>query len=650
LGGLLAAGSGVVFAEPPPGTVSLWEADKGDRGTLKFGEEWGWPAQYTLKVADATKPAGKVRFVGFSNIPSASRIILSSDEFCAQNDTTDFWIELGAFQEHANYPAPGDDPALPMAALMALQKDQVAGGLRVINTHHRAGASLDGLTCVRMITSRLPGQTVPDTRLAVVPGPWVNAPDPEDNVCDSTSPAIVGRRTTAGFGLHCASPELGLKPGASAPQRPRTRYKGGYDVCPANTVITGFGYRQTPQLGYTLACRGLLDASGRPLQVVPVPQWHGPLVKEGYDFTCPDSTVLIGRKSELGAVYPTDASTWYLCGDVRSYRSTVSTATTPQKLPQASIGTLRLWSAMNPQNGTRTQFPLALDGPGTTRQYELQNHGVAQVGDKRGNNGVEQLAMEDIPSAAQITLTDDPLCDSTKGDFAVTLKAWKEGASLPQVNISDLGANDLGYPVGEGLRLEARRGQPARDKLSCIKVEVSREPGQVVPSTPVPFDLPQAWQSFKESGHDFTCSNAGVLLNARRAGDENGEAAYRCGTAQGVEVTAQAPITDVTESGWREKDDKGEEHGARIGIWVMCPFDQVLIGRGHKGDENGKSQYTCATLTADERPLAVKPDPAWQQVPAQHEFTCDAGKALVGRWHEGDETKPTAYRCGTVLR
>lgn len=655
LGGLVLMNS-ALSATPPPGTVSLWEANQLNRGTLKFWPETGWPAQYSLKVPDAAIPTGKVRFVAFSNIPSASRIVLSSDELCQQNDDTDFWIELSAAKESANYPEPDANSTLAVSALMAMQPDRLYGGLRLVKKHQKSGANLDGLACVRMVTSRLPGQVVPNEKVNVSPGPWAETKGTETGLCDNISPVIIGRRSQPlkrTYAHHCAGNAPRLNAGPNAPERPAIRYKGGQDICPTHTALWAFTGTTEKDPIFRLACRSVLDELDRPLQVVTDFNWHGPMAEKDSEFTCGDGKVLVGRKSvNEKAESAITATTWYLCGTVFGYASdTVDTSTARAN---SSTGTLKFWSPPNPQNGQAIEYALALDAFGTTRQYELRNHGVAQVAGKLANDNVEQLAIEGIPSSTQITLTDDALCDSSKGSFAITLKAWKEGASLSQTYISDLGAGDVGYPVGDGLRLEARRGQPTRNSLSCIKVELSRTPGQSVPNTPVPVNLLADWQTRKEDDHDFKC-DTGVLSGAARKGDENGEARYQCANKPGLGVIGPENIAGITESGDKAKNDHGEEEGDRVGIWVMCPFDKVMIGRGHTGDENAKSNYTCASVQEDGHQLAVRPDPQWVDPVSDsddndHQLSCGNGKALIGRWHEGDEHGLTRYRCGTLLR
>ncbi|RJL33076.1 hypothetical protein D5H75_09450 [Bailinhaonella thermotolerans] len=85
------------------------------------------------------------------------------------------------------------------------------------------------------------------------------------------------------------------------------------------------------------------------------------------------------------------------------------------------------------------------------------------------------------------------------------------------------------------------------------------------------------------------------------------------------------------------------------GVDFTCPWNQVLTGRAHKGDENGYTTYYCsrvlfngeeAQVTVGDWSLGQREDYSTYQAPWNH--------VLVGRWHTGDEKGITRYRPGTM--
>ncbi|WP_344979097.1 hypothetical protein [Streptosporangium fragile] len=81
----------------------------------------------------------------------------------------------------------------------------------------------------------------------------------------------------------------------------------------------------------------------------------------------------------------------------------------------------------------------------------------------------------------------------------------------------------------------------------------------------------------------------------------------------------------------------------------VCPADEVLIGRDHKGDENGWTKYHCGQIVIDGEPASVL-DGNWSptMVESDSHFTTSNDRVILGRRHDGDENGLTQYFTGTV--
>ena len=88
-----------------------------------------------------------------------------------------------------------------------------------------------------------------------------------------------------------------------------------------------------------------------------------------------------------------------------------------------------------------------------------------------------------------------------------------------------------------------------------------------------------------------------------------------------------------------------------------CASGTVMVGRRHSGDENGKTQYKCASLRAyDESGRSVnvsisivnaKWDSSYKQS-SDHQYRPGSQWIIVGRKHDGDENGQTAFKIAQV--
>ncbi|MVU81650.1 hypothetical protein GPX89_30980 [Nocardia sp. ET3-3] len=87
-------------------------------------------------------------------------------------------------------------------------------------------------------------------------------------------------------------------------------------------------------------------------------------------------------------------------------------------------------------------------------------------------------------------------------------------------------------------------------------------------------------------------------------------------------------------------------------LW-KCPTDRVLVGREHRGDENGTTRYRYARLVLGEGEdalTAAVSQGEWSSPirESKSRFVANRGEVLIGREHQGDESGVTRYLVGTV--
>lgn len=153
----------------------------------------------------------------------------------------------------------------------------------------------------------------------------------------------------------------------------------------------------------------------------------------------------------------------------------------------------------------------------------------------------------------------------------------------------------------------------------------------------------------KESNSSVSCTAGCCIIARQHTGDENGKTTYKQGllTAIGLkdflkyDVDLGEPIPSETQ---KESNSNFDFSDSR-----------VIVGRNHKGNENGNTYYTTCKITVKKRgikteeiPLKVETisvtnkesDGSWVQ--AIEEYN---GKTfylpMVGRVHKGDENANT---------
>lgn len=301
-------------------------------------------------------------------------------------------------------------------------------------------------------------------------------------------------------------------------------------------------------------------------------------------------------------------------------------------------------------NSKACTLPAPPAGSGKTWQYELNTVGSACFG-----TSVRKLEMVNLPSAAKILITDaywcnektEPSYDPDTKNHWIKLKTTRHPTSVPLYSIQDLYAFQPGAIISPGLQVVdkyVRPGGKLHDTASCVRITASAD----INTPPVPEEATAVaakwtdWQPEPNSG--IECAANTVMTGREHKGDETGSTRHQCArvTQEGHSATVGKPEWSIPIN---ESDREGE------GFYFSCPRNTVMTGRSHDGDENGDTQYACATLTVNGRQLEVIPDAwMWNGSEKNSKFECIHGKGvvLVGRQHQGDENGVTLYRCAKI--
>ncbi|MFI6506733.1 hypothetical protein ACIBCT_03940 [Streptosporangium sp. NPDC050855] len=81
-----------------------------------------------------------------------------------------------------------------------------------------------------------------------------------------------------------------------------------------------------------------------------------------------------------------------------------------------------------------------------------------------------------------------------------------------------------------------------------------------------------------------------------------------------------------------------------------CPANEVLIGRAHRGDENGDTTFRCGRIFIDNVQVTVLKLDFWGTVKDEneHDYRAPENRAIVGIRHDGDENGDTVYYSGAL--
>ncbi|MET8050207.1 hypothetical protein ABZU75_21670 [Streptosporangium sp. NPDC005286] len=141
----------------------------------------------------------------------------------------------------------------------------------------------------------------------------------------------------------------------------------------------------------------------------------------------------------------------------------------------------------------------------------------------------------------------------------------------------------------------------------------------------------------KESGGEFACPAGQVMTGRSHNGDENANTTYQCSwiLIDGVQV-------EVFTGDWFGYMKESNSN-------FSAPLDQVIVGRRHYGDENGATEYKTGALYLQGRQVRIT-NRTWTSAYTESGHTTQAGfnQVMTGRNHSGDENGKTQYQYGTV--
>lgn len=154
---------------------------------------------------------------------------------------------------------------------------------------------------------------------------------------------------------------------------------------------------------------------------------------------------------------------------------------------------------------------------------------------------------------------------------------------------------------------------------------------------------------YKRASQEFyLCSFNRVLTGRCHSGDENGKTWFEDAELEAVDESGNpvSGVIRVSSEEWSEwtKESSGQGFDALN--------NRVLVGREHKGDENGMTRYQTGLLKYKGKLVKVIPYPnADMCVYSSHKIMVYPKQNLViiGIKHSGDENGITTYCQGYIV-
>lgn len=155
-------------------------------------------------------------------------------------------------------------------------------------------------------------------------------------------------------------------------------------------------------------------------------------------------------------------------------------------------------------------------------------------------------------------------------------------------------------------------------------------------------DVRSISDTIKESdGTQFLCPHNTVMTGRWHKGDERGKTQYEYATLKVVDALGNTvPATiEVVDIEWSISIKESD------GVVFQAPVNRVIVGRYHKGDENGGTKYATAIVKVNGIQARTKnfEKSAWIKESAGIWFVTSADRVIVGRFHKGDENADTYY-------
>lgn len=151
----------------------------------------------------------------------------------------------------------------------------------------------------------------------------------------------------------------------------------------------------------------------------------------------------------------------------------------------------------------------------------------------------------------------------------------------------------------------------------------------------------------KESGSYFLCPSNTVMTGRYHKGDENGQTQYEYATLKAVDVNGNLVSGAITveDIRWDSyiKESSGNGYSA--------PANRVIVGRQHKGDENGQTRYATAVIKIDGKTTTLEEGLNSYSIKESSGIwsKADEYRVMTGRHHSGDENGQTYYTYAKVM-
>lgn len=291
-----------------------------------------------------------------------------------------------------------------------------------------------------------------------------------------------------------------------------------------------------------------------------------------------------------------------------------------------------------PEKDTITcNLPVGPAGSGQTRIYELP---ADESPCRSFMNKTNEIYFSELPSAAQITLTGNSLCNTTDPDmednFWIKLKTTLKFTSPESMSMQYFFSQTKGTIIKPGLLLVDYylKGEAADavDQLSCVKVVTSRA------TLPKPIEWPGLenliWTGLKPDGsYTFNCPANRIMTGSGFEMWEDYSVLYQC-------ATPMLNGTEVVVKNYRQS-----AHNSGPNNYYLCPINTIMTGMA----TNDGYRYSCAEAWLGDTRLEVTPDNTFgEMLPSiGHRFACPSGKALISRYFsDGDKV---GYRCGKLF-
>lgn len=291
-------------------------------------------------------------------------------------------------------------------------------------------------------------------------------------------------------------------------------------------------------------------------------------------------------------------------------------------------------------------LPVPGEGSGETLQYELA---AMNSPCKNMNNAVRAIKISNMPSAVQILLTDDPTCSKATDDipdiedpsrrFWFQLRTNQKLTDPEEMQMTFFTMQSPNSIIKKGLVLvDKYQKNNANDVLDRLSCVKVITSPAKTPIPAAPVTLTQG------QWVDIKESNSAFECPTHQVLLGRGHKGDENGITRYLCGTAQQAGKTLTVKNIQQSDPQ-QEHQS----YFVCGLNTVMTGRKHDGDEEGDTRHWCGELTDGASVvLKVAPDEWGSQVSEHdHTFTCPENKVLIGRTHRGDEKGQTRYRCGT---